>query len=280
MRGGRRLPRIADLQDIVDDLEAELLRPISVEDRRWRLLAHSAQPDETDAVRRSSILTRETAPAVAAWLEGLGLQRARELVDLPENEALGMTQRVVLPIRHGDVLLGFLWVIVGDQPLTDADRAAIARGGAEVADNLWGRLREADERRTRINALLAQAFAGEPVAADLAATLRWPETGSFAVAVSSGGDEIAERLRRRRGAADFAWLAQDDRVVILARDPAPSLADELATAGARGGLSARFARLADIPDAIRQADVAAVCAKARPDDAARRRPTTSSAAGR
>src|SRR5262245_54374715 len=67
-RGGRRLSRIADLQDIVDDLEAELLRPISVEDRRWRLLAHSAQPDETDAVRRSSILTRETAPAVAAWL--------------------------------------------------------------------------------------------------------------------------------------------------------------------------------------------------------------------
>jgi hypothetical protein len=218
-------------------------------------------------VRRSSILTRETAPAVAAWLEGLGLHRARELVDLPENEALGMTQRVVLPIRHGDVLLGFLWVIVGDQPLTEVDRAAIARGGAEVADNLWGRLREADERRTRINALLAQAFAGEPVAADLAATLRWPQAGSFAVAVSSGGDEIAERLRRRRGAADFAWLAQDDRVVILARDPAPSLADELATAGARGGLSARIARLADIPEAIRQADVAAVCVKARPDHA-------------
>ena len=52
-------------------------------------------------MRRSSILTRETAPAVAAWLEGLGLQRARNLVDLPENAALGMTQRVVLPIRHG-----------------------------------------------------------------------------------------------------------------------------------------------------------------------------------
>jgi len=93
-------------------------------------------------------------------------------------------------------------------------------------------------------------------------------TAPWAVAVSGGGDEIPERLRRRRGAADFAWLAHDDRVVILARDPAPSLGDELATAGARGGLSARFGRLADIPDAIRQADVAAVCAKARPDEAA------------
>ena len=96
-------------------------------------------------MRRSSILTRETAPDVAAWLEGLGLQRARELVDLPENPALGMTRRAVLPIRHGDVLLGFLWVIVGDRPLTDGERDTIGRGGTEVADNLWGRLREVDE---------------------------------------------------------------------------------------------------------------------------------------
>jgi len=27
---------LADLQEIVDDLEAEIRRPISVEDRRWR----------------------------------------------------------------------------------------------------------------------------------------------------------------------------------------------------------------------------------------------------
>jgi hypothetical protein len=214
-------------------------------------------------VRRSSILTRETAPAVAAWLEGLGLQRARELVDLPENPALGMTQRVVLPIRHGDVLLGFLWVIVGARPLTDSDRAAIARGGQEVADNLWGRLREADERRGRINALLARAFGGEEVATDLAATLRWPATGSFAVAVAAGGDEIAERLRRRRGAADYAWLAQEHRVVIVARDPTASLADELATAGARGGLCT-FTALTGVADALRHAELAALCARAEP----------------
>ena len=53
----RQLSRVPDLQEIVDDLEAEIGRPISVEDRRWRLLAHSAQPDETDPVRQRSILT-------------------------------------------------------------------------------------------------------------------------------------------------------------------------------------------------------------------------------
>ena len=50
--GTVQLSRVPDLQEIVDDLEAEIGRPISVEDRRWRLLAHSAQPDETDPVRR------------------------------------------------------------------------------------------------------------------------------------------------------------------------------------------------------------------------------------
>ena len=191
-----------DLQEIVDDLEAEIGRPISVEDRRWRLLAHSAQPDETDPVRQRSILTRETPPDVTAWLEGLGLQRARELVDVPANEALGMTRRGCLPLRHGDVLLGFLWVIVGDRPLSADERAALARGGGEAADNLWAR----DERRERNRSLLRAALAGEG-AAELAAALRWPATATYAVAVCAGGEEVAERLRRRRGAADFAWTS-------------------------------------------------------------------------
>ena len=64
---------------------------------------------------------------------------------MPPNDALGMIRRGCLPIRHGDVLMGFLWVIVGDRPLTEAERAGLARGGEEVAANLWGRHRAADD---------------------------------------------------------------------------------------------------------------------------------------
>ncbi len=261
-----------DLQDIVDDLEAEIRRPISVEDRRWRLLAHSAQPDETDAVRRQSILSRETAPDVAAWLEGLGLQRAREFVDLPANEALGMSRRGVLPIRHGDVLLGFLWVIVGDDPLRDDERAALVRGAQEVAENLWTRLREADERTVRGQTLLRSLFDGADVAAELATALRWPATGSYAVAVVAAGDDLTERLRRRRGAADFATTASAGELVILARDPEglgapPKSTGFIATlvaAGATGGVSTRFTQLASAPNALAMAQVAAVVAQQVP----------------
>jgi hypothetical protein len=247
-----------DLQDIVDDLEAEIRRPISVEDRRWRLLAHSVQPDETDRVRLRSILSRETSADVAAWLEGLGLQRARELVEVPENPALGMTRRGVLPLRHGDVLLGFLWVIVGDDPLTDAERAALARGGAEAAGNLWERMQEADARRRRVNAALESASRGD--ATTLAATLRWPPTGAYAVAVTAGGEEVAERLKRRR--SDFAWIERGDGLFFLARDP-DRFAEALTAAGAAGGVSARYAALDQTPAALREAEIAALVARAK-----------------
>jgi hypothetical protein len=247
---------VADLQEIVDDLEAEIRRPISVEDRRWRLLAHSAQPDEADAVRRSSILTRETSPDVVAWLEGLGLRRARELVDVPRNDELGMTRRGCLPIRHGDVLLGFLWVIVGDRPLTDAERAGLARCGEEVAANLWNRHRAADERRRRTLEHLEALFAGRDGAArDLAATLGWPETGSYAVAVCEGD---AERLRRNR---DVIFVADDGKLTLLIRDPAHV---QKSLNIKSGGLSARFASLAEARNAREQARLAALCARAQP----------------
>jgi hypothetical protein len=240
---------VADLQDIVDELEAEIRRPISVEDRRWRLLAHSVQPDETDRVRTQSILSRETSADVAAWLEGLGLQRARELVDVPENPALGMTRRGCLPLRHGDVLLGFLWVIVGAQPLSEAERTALHRGAAEAAANLWSRHREADEREQRLRRLVHALLAGEAVAGELAGALRWP--ANYAVAVVAG--DVSDALRRRRRAADFVALPG----LVLARDP-DELAADLTAAGARGGVSAPFGDLAHASAALRQAQLAAL----------------------
>ena len=188
---------MADLQEIVDDLEAAIRRPISVEDRRWRLLAHSVQPDEADAVRRSSILTRETAPDVVAWLDGLGLQRAHDLVDVPRNDDLGMTRRGCLPIRHGDVLLGFLWVIVGDRPLSGAERESLGRGGEEVAENLWRRHRDSDERERRTREELDALLRGQE--SQLAATLRWPQTGAYAIAVTDVRNGAVALAPRRSG---------------------------------------------------------------------------------
>ncbi len=136
-----------ELQDVVDDLAAALGRPVSLDDRRWRLLAHSAQTDRADVVRRTSILARTVPPEVQAWLDGLALGRAGDVADVPANPALGMAARACAPVRHGGTVFGFLWVIPGDVPLTADERAALA--AAASAAGLVLRRRRAQERQER-----------------------------------------------------------------------------------------------------------------------------------
>ncbi|HEX6390239.1 MAG TPA: CdaR family transcriptional regulator, partial [Solirubrobacteraceae bacterium] len=145
---------MADLQELVDDLAAEIGRPISVEDRRWRLLAHSAHTGATDTVRRTTILARAAPPEVAAWLESLGVLQARDLVEVPPNAELDMAARVVMPVRHDDVLLGFVWVVAGEQPLSDGERAALARTAGLAQGLLWERRTQLEQQQHLLRTLL------------------------------------------------------------------------------------------------------------------------------
>jgi hypothetical protein len=136
------------VQDLVDGLASRLGRPVGVDDRRFRAVAYSAHADEIDEVRRISILGRRAPDAVIRWLEGLGLMQATEDVRVPANPDFHMVARVCLPARFHDRLLGFLWLIDDDPPLTDADLEVCRAEAHELAQELH-RLRQQtdDERR-------------------------------------------------------------------------------------------------------------------------------------
>jgi sugar diacid utilization regulator len=153
-------------------------------------------------------------------------------------------------------------VIVGERPLSDPERAGLQRGGAEVAANLWARHRAADERRRRTNELLENLFASHALAPrDLAATLRWPEHGSYAVVVCEGDEAVAEKLRRSRAAYDVAYLEDAGQLTILVRDPSHV---QRALNVRNGGSSSPFTFLGDAAHARDQADTAALVARAQP----------------
>jgi len=59
-----------DLQPIVDELAAVLLRPVGIDDAQFRSQAYSAHLEEADPVRLASILRREAPPEVRSWLIG------------------------------------------------------------------------------------------------------------------------------------------------------------------------------------------------------------------
>lgn len=120
----------SELQHLIDSLATRLSRPAIVEDRRHRLIVYSRHSEPTDAVRRSSILQRCVSGEVMAWLRPFELARARRPVRTPHNEALGMLPRVCLPIRHHDLLLGYLWFIDAEESMS-AGQIALAETAAE-----------------------------------------------------------------------------------------------------------------------------------------------------
>lgn len=267
---------MADLQELVDDLAAEIGRPISVEDRRWRLLAHSAHDGEIDAVRRTTILARAAPPAVASWLESLGVLRAAGLTAVPANAGLGMAARVCVPVRHGDVLLGFVWVVVAERPLAADEEAALLRAAQTVQEVLWARRTQQDEQAHLVRTLLEDddAAAARHAALELGALLRVGDGAPVAVAVADAdvGEDVGERLRRRwpRGGA-VAWVARGGGLVALGALPAQGAAplapaQALVDAGAvRAAAGATATGLAGARAALRQAELALLVARAAPD---------------
>jgi hypothetical protein len=119
-----------ELQQLVDSLAARLSRPAIVEDRRQRLVVHSRHTEPTDAVRHASILRRGVSADVMAWLRPFELAKARHPVRTPHNRELGMLPRVCIPIRHHDLLLGYLWFIDEEESMS-SEQVALAETAAQ-----------------------------------------------------------------------------------------------------------------------------------------------------
>jgi hypothetical protein len=126
----REAPVHSELQHLIDSLATRLSRPAIVEDRRQRLVVYSEHSEPTDTVRRSSILRRCVSAEVMAWLRPFELAKARRPVRTPHNPALGMLPRVCVPIRHHDLLLGYLWFIDAEESMS-AEQIALAETAAE-----------------------------------------------------------------------------------------------------------------------------------------------------
>ncbi|MEU5721939.1 helix-turn-helix domain-containing protein [Micromonospora sp. NPDC047738] len=145
-----------ELQRIVDRVAARVKRPALIEDRRQRVVVYSEHSGVLDGVRRSSILRRHTTPEVIAWAREIGIMDAREPVRTPACPELDLLPRVCVPIRHQDLLLGFVWFIDENTGMTDEDISAVAEAMPDLSlalyrENLLGELasqREAEATRT------------------------------------------------------------------------------------------------------------------------------------
>ncbi|MFF3667047.1 PucR family transcriptional regulator [Microtetraspora malaysiensis] len=126
-----------ELQRLVDSLGARLGRSVAIDDPNIRLLAHNSHTGDFDNARLESIMRRSVSPELVGHIHSGGALTARDLFTVPSRPDLGLdVARVGMPIRYDETLLGFLWLLLSDGPVTDEQAAAVRQGAESAAHTL------------------------------------------------------------------------------------------------------------------------------------------------
>jgi PucR family transcriptional regulator, purine catabolism regulatory protein len=115
----------SNLGDLAKTLGELLDRSVTVEDPDGKLLAYHAVDAQEDAVRRQTLADAQTPAAVHETLASSGLldeiRSSAGPVRVQAMPGIGLTPRVVCPIRLGSELIGLVWIVEGDVKLSELD---------------------------------------------------------------------------------------------------------------------------------------------------------------
>ncbi|MGC2191915.1 MAG: PucR family transcriptional regulator ligand-binding domain-containing protein [Candidatus Dormiibacterota bacterium] len=124
----------ASLQDLLDTLGRLIDREVVLEDPEGRVLAFWPGGEASDPVRRATLEQGRSPAEVLAQLDRLGhldrIRRSSIPVRIPADPEIQLQGRVVCPIWLRDELVGTVWIVEGDQELSDlhlraAEHAAV-----------------------------------------------------------------------------------------------------------------------------------------------------------
>ncbi|WP_141430871.1 helix-turn-helix domain-containing protein [Bacillus sp. 03113] len=111
------------LESFVDHISEVLGCPITLEDTHHRLLAYSSHDEETDSARILTIIRRRVPEKVInrLWKDGIipQLLKSKEPLRIEERSTIGLGNRVAISIWRGDEVLGYIWAIEMENPLSE-----------------------------------------------------------------------------------------------------------------------------------------------------------------
>lgn len=198
------------LQQVVDALAARLGRSVAIDDPALRLVAASAHFGDEDGVRVQSLLRREIHRDNRQFVLSQGIARWATPGRLAANLDFDAKARLCLPLRHRDVLLGYLWLIDPEESLTAQEMAQVQAAGRTAAAVLFRRRVRSDDVGRRQQALLGQVLSAEPGTARDA----WQYVQDHRLLTSPGCVAVLVVAAPPRGPAPPAHTdrAPDDRV--------------------------------------------------------------------
>jgi hypothetical protein len=208
---------------------------VAIDDREVRLIAYSSHEGvAVDLVRQHSILNRRVPADVVRYVHSWALD-ATGPVRIPPDHSLGFElARVLLPVKHDGVLLGWVVLIDDEGPLDQADLAA-AMEAARTASVLFRRDRQAeqldqsrmrellpsllsgneDEQKKAADALIeSELFAAGGMVVVLVATVR-PSTEILGDAERTALEGAAEKALRGLPARQHLHLVRLDHAVLV-----------------------------------------------------------------
>ncbi len=189
-----------DVQDLVDEASAILRAPVTLEDRRLRLLAFAAHEGDADSVRVETVLSRGAHPRTREWFESFGIARASAPVHVPGDPERGTQARLCLPARWRGVTQGYLWAVEPPEGLTtERVRAAtvLADQAGEHLAQLTSRRRETE--RLILDLLDAEAGSRSGPARELADELAVDPGARAAVVVLGAAPGVRLRVDEVHG---------------------------------------------------------------------------------
>jgi len=206
------------LQEIATTLGRLIQRAITFEDTEGHVLAEYVIDQAEDGARRATRTEGRSPPDLIASLESLGYMRAirttNKPIHLPALPQLDFAARVVCPIRLKEELVGLVWIIEGEAPLSELDLRAAEHAAVvtalQIAHQRELTLLEARLGYTFLDTLLEGRFEPTPHALERAQLLGFDPQGDYRVGLlvldepvplSRDGllrrDRLAEVLRRR-----------------------------------------------------------------------------------
>ncbi len=117
----------SSLADLARVLGGLIGRSVTFEDPDGKLLAYHVAGAEDD-VRRQTLEDSQSPPAMMEALEASGLSNEIRAsagpLRIPAMPEIGLSARVVCPIRLGAELVGLVWIIEGESKLAELDSRA------------------------------------------------------------------------------------------------------------------------------------------------------------
>ncbi|WP_018131470.1 PucR family transcriptional regulator [Effusibacillus pohliae] len=111
------------LETLADTISEVLRCPVTIEDANHRLLAYSSHDTKTDPARIATIIGRRVPEKVinSLWRAGVipQLLNSDNPIRIPAIHDVGLGNRVAVAIRTKSEILGYIWVLEEDHPLSE-----------------------------------------------------------------------------------------------------------------------------------------------------------------